>query len=88
MGQRPEKHKAGNIMIAAMRKNDLTAQVARKSDLPEAAAADRIDEVVHDLIKRLRKGQTAALPGLGKLRTRQPQSPRRRSRGAGKGDQN
>jgi hypothetical protein len=35
--------------------------------LTPAEAADRLDDVVHDILKKLRHGKEAAMPGLGKL---------------------
>jgi len=55
-----------------MRKNEISEQLARESHLSKAVAADRVDRVVHDIMKRLRKGEAVSMPGLGKL-----SSPRR-----------
>jgi|GEM_PF-463312 len=48
-----------------MKKHDLAGRLARQSGVSKAAAADRIDRLVHEILRRLRKGQPAALPGLG-----------------------
>jgi nucleoid DNA-binding protein len=34
----------------------------------EAAAADRLDSVVQEIVGKLRSGKSATLPGLGRLR--------------------
>ncbi|MEO7144294.1 MAG: HU family DNA-binding protein [Bryobacteraceae bacterium] len=72
-----------------MRKNELSERLAREVHLSKAKAADRVDRVVHDLMKRLRKGEAVSLPGLGKLSTGKTgpavRTPDKGSRTAGKG---
>jgi nucleoid DNA-binding protein len=51
-----------------MNKSDLAKRLAKQTKLTKAAAADRVDRVVHQIIVKLRKGQPARLPGLGKFR--------------------
>jgi len=48
-----------------MKKTDLAARLARSSRISPAEAADRLDRVVHDILKHLKKGENASLPGLG-----------------------
>jgi nucleoid DNA-binding protein len=48
-----------------MKKVQLARRLAKDSQLTPAAAADQIDRVVNDLLKRVRKGQSVSLPGLG-----------------------
>jgi nucleoid DNA-binding protein len=48
-----------------MTKNELTAVLARENKIPESAAADELDRVVHDILRRLRKGKQVSVPGLG-----------------------
>jgi nucleoid DNA-binding protein len=50
-----------------MKKPELAKGLALESGLTEAEAADRLDRVVNDIIARLRRGQPAPLPGLGKF---------------------
>lgn len=50
-----------------MKKDELTATLAKQERLSHAAAADQLDRVVHDILSRLRRGETAPLPGLGKF---------------------
>ena len=50
-----------------MEKYDFTKRYARRTRSTPAEAADRIDDVVNDLLRRLRAGQPASLPGLGTL---------------------
>jgi len=48
-----------------MRKHDIARLLARSWHMTKAAAADRLDSVVHDILKQLRKGKAVSLPGLG-----------------------
>jgi nucleoid DNA-binding protein len=50
-----------------MRKEELTLKLARTARVTPAEAADRLDRVVHGIVKKLRQGKPATLPGLGKL---------------------
>ena len=51
-----------------MRKPELAKRLARRSGVSEAEAADRLDRVVYQILEKLRRGQEAPLPGLGKFR--------------------
>ena len=53
-----------------MKQSDLARKLARETRVPAATAQDRIDELVHRIIKNLRRGQPVELPGLGKLVSR------------------
>jgi len=48
-----------------MRKQDIAARLARKARLSQAAAADRLDRIIHDILAELKKGNPVPLPGLG-----------------------
>ena len=48
-----------------MNKSELAARLARQNGSSTAEAADQLDRVVHEIIRKLRKGQPAAIPGLG-----------------------
>jgi nucleoid DNA-binding protein len=48
-----------------MKKQDITLRIARQSGLSRAAAADRVDGVVHQILANLRCGRKTSLPGLG-----------------------
>jgi nucleoid DNA-binding protein len=50
-----------------VKRNPIARQLARQERLPQAAAHDQIDEMVHKILERLRKGKPVNLPGLGKL---------------------
>lgn len=50
-----------------MKTDDLAKRLAREARVSEAAAADRLDQLIHDILASLRRGQAATLPGLGKF---------------------
>jgi nucleoid DNA-binding protein len=50
-----------------MKREELAQQLARQSNLSRAAARDRVDELVHRILKTLRQGQSVELPGVGQL---------------------
>jgi nucleoid DNA-binding protein len=52
-----------------MKKPDIAKQIARRSKVSQAEAADRLDRVLHDIVADLRKRGEADLPGLGKFRS-------------------
>ena len=51
-----------------MKKEQLARQLAKRSNISPAAAADQLDRVVHEILMRVRSGQSASLPGLGTFR--------------------
>jgi nucleoid DNA-binding protein len=71
-----------------MKKSDIAQQIARETGVTQGEAADQLDEVVSSILKTLKKGRSANLPGLGRLRrdvkgTLQfTQAPTRRPHGA------
>ena len=48
-----------------MKRKQLGRELARTAHLPAAAAQDRVDEVVNEIIRRLRAGEPVDLEGLG-----------------------
>ena len=50
-----------------MKKPDIAKRMARRGRVSQAEAADRLDCVVFQILRRLRHGQDADLPGLGVL---------------------
>ncbi len=48
-----------------MKKLALAELLAKQTNVSTGAAADDLDRVVHDILKRLRKGRPASVPGLG-----------------------
>jgi nucleoid DNA-binding protein len=54
-----------------MKKKQIAKRLAEESKVSKVTAADQVDRIVSDLLKRVRKGEPASLPGLG---TFQPDS--------------
>lgn len=50
-----------------MNKDELAARLARQAGLSRAAAADQLDQVIHDILTRLRRGKPVSFPGLGRF---------------------
>jgi nucleoid DNA-binding protein len=50
-----------------MRKQGLVRQLARKTGVTRAEAADQVDRVVHDILMKLRSGEDATWPGVGQF---------------------
>ena len=50
-----------------MKNKEFAKLFARRVNLPPAEAADHLDRVVNEVLRRLRAGQPAKLPGLGTL---------------------
>ena len=48
-----------------MKRKTLAQDVARTTQQPAAAAQDRVDELVHEILRRLRAGEPVDLEGLG-----------------------
>jgi hypothetical protein len=53
-----------------MKKPDIAKRMARQAGVSEAEAADCLDHVVGQILRNLRQGKIALLPGLGKFRPR------------------
>ena len=50
-----------------MRKPEIAKRLARQSGVTPAEAADQLDRVVHQILSKLRKGEEAPFPGLGRF---------------------
>jgi nucleoid DNA-binding protein len=50
-----------------MTKADLIKQVSRQHGVPPGTAADQMDRAVHTILRALRSGHPARLPGLGTI---------------------
>ena len=50
-----------------MKQEELARELARESRLPAAVAQEQIEELVHRIVRKLRRGQPVDLPGVGKL---------------------
>lgn len=42
-------------------------KLAKNAAVTPAEAADQVDKVVHEMLRKLRRGETAPLPGVGTL---------------------
>jgi nucleoid DNA-binding protein len=51
-----------------MKKEQVARKLAKESRMSAGAAADQVDRILSDLQKRVRKGKSASLPGLGTFR--------------------
>ena len=51
-----------------MKKTDIAKRMARQAGVSPAEAADRLDNVVRQILIDLKNGRESALPGLGRLR--------------------
>ena len=51
-----------------MKKSDIAEQLARETGVTQSEAADQVDEVVSSILRKLKKGGSANLPGVGRLR--------------------
>lgn len=48
-----------------MKKSELAKRLAMESGISTAAAADQLDAILNNILRRVRQGQSASLPGLG-----------------------
>lgn len=48
-----------------MKQSALIRRLARATGVTPAAAADQLDQIVAQIVARLRRGQAASIPGLG-----------------------
>jgi DNA-binding protein len=53
--------------FGCMKKRELAERVAELQGLAPAEAADQVDKAVHKIIRALKSGQSARLPGLGTI---------------------
>jgi nucleoid DNA-binding protein len=53
------------MICLEMNREQLARRLAKESGVTPATAADQLDLVLNDILKRVRRGQSAALPGLG-----------------------
>jgi nucleoid DNA-binding protein len=50
-----------------MKKPEIAKRLARQAGVSNAEAADQLDRVVNQILAKLRKGEPARLPGLGRF---------------------
>lgn len=54
-------------MLEPMKRQELAKKLAKKTGLSDSAARNEVDELVHNILHKLRKGQHVKVPGVGKL---------------------
>jgi len=55
-----------------MKREELAKKLAREAGLSDSAARDEVDELVRNILYKLRRGQPVKLPGVGKLLAKRP----------------
>jgi nucleoid DNA-binding protein len=50
-----------------MKREEIAKTLARKTGVSHSAARNQVDELVHNILHKLRHGQPVKLPGLGKF---------------------
>jgi nucleoid DNA-binding protein len=50
-----------------MKREELAKTLARQTGLSNSAARNEVDELVHNILHKLRKGEQVKVPGVGKL---------------------
>jgi nucleoid DNA-binding protein len=55
-----------------MKKSDLAKDIGERHGVEPADAADQLDSAVNKLVRALRQGKTARLPGLGTIKPGKP----------------
>jgi nucleoid DNA-binding protein len=51
-----------------MKREQIAKTLAREAGLSKIAARDQVDELVHQILERLRQGRSVHVPGVGKLK--------------------
>ena len=51
-----------------MKNTDLAEHIARETGISQEQAADQLDEVITSILKAVKNGRAANLPGLGQFR--------------------
>lgn len=55
-----------------MKRKDLARALAERSRLTQGEAQDQLDRLVHKIVRSLRRGRVAEMPGIGKLTAKLP----------------
>jgi nucleoid DNA-binding protein len=50
-----------------MKREELAKTLARQTGLSKSEARNEVDELVHNILDKLRRGRQVKLPGVGKL---------------------
>ena len=70
------------VVSNRMTKPEIAKRLARQAGISQAAAADQLDRVVHQILSKLRSGESAPLPGLGRFTPGPPFHFEKEKRGA------
>ena len=62
-----------------MKRKDLARELAERNLLTEGEAEDQLDRLMHKIVRSLRQGRPAKMPGIGKLTPKPPAPASRRS---------
>src|ERR1700733_677210 len=54
-----------HIGLLGMKNTQLVKRLARESGITTAAAADQLESILTGILRRIRRGHSASLPGLG-----------------------
>jgi len=54
-------------MLDPMKREEIAKKLAQDTGLSDSAARNEVDELVHHILNKLRKGQQVKVPGVGKL---------------------
>ena len=54
-------------MLKLMKREEIAKKLAQNTGLSDSAARNEVDELVHNILNKLRKGQQVKVPGVGKL---------------------
>jgi nucleoid DNA-binding protein len=52
-----------------MKKTELARRLADQEAISTAAAADQLDELIFEILRRFKQGRAATLPGVGRVRS-------------------
>lgn len=50
-----------------MKREEIAKKLAQETGLSDSKARNEVDELVHEILQKLRKGHKVRLPGVGKL---------------------
>jgi nucleoid DNA-binding protein len=59
-----------------MKREDLARVLAERSQLTQGEAQDELDRLVHGIVRSLRRGRVAEMPGIGRLTATRPEQRR------------
>ena len=57
-------HGPNFLILRQMKREEIAKKLARKTGLSDSAARNEVDELVHRILHKLRRGQPVKLPGV------------------------